>query len=272
MTYKDKEDDIVTLTNDHELQDACVTQKLNPLRLQVVVVPHKTAESVLPTAGSEPADIPSAQIETTESAKKPTISEHGVKKFVECYAPYFQGICPPSQIPDLIDVILKRVGEQLSTVTLQTNEAVTPSAAPSRLTPQDWMRSLPMSKVSSELEKQDETHVATYAGTKPVAPPAETTSEVIHKGVTCDSCHMSPITGIRLKAIKKRNYDLCGRCFDKSGKADEYNRIEQPLSRPPWGTIPVRLTPTAIGLTDSSLISRLVFAPHGGRCMSVRSC
>ncbi|KAG6542940.1 hypothetical protein Mapa_015632 [Marchantia paleacea] len=270
MTYNDKEDDVVTLTNDHELQDACVTQELSPLRLQVFIVAPKTAESELPAAGSGPADLPSAQ--TPESAKKPTISEAGVKKIVECYAPLFQGICPPGQIPDLLDVIVKRVGAQLSTVTVQTNETVPPSAERSRLTPQDWLRSLPTSKVSSEVKKQDEARVETGAGT--VAASAETTNEVIHRGVTCDICHMSPITGIRFKAIKKHDYDLCGRCFDKSGNPDEYNRIEQPLSRPAWGSIPVRmvrLTPaTAIGLTDSSLTSKLVLAPNGRRCKSTR--
>lgn len=66
MSYEDKGDDIVTGTIDHDLHDACVTGKQNTLRLQMVVVPHKTAESVVPTAGSETADKPAAHIETID--------------------------------------------------------------------------------------------------------------------------------------------------------------------------------------------------------------
>ncbi len=38
ITYTDMENDVVTMTGDQDLQDACVHQGLNPLRLQVTVV------------------------------------------------------------------------------------------------------------------------------------------------------------------------------------------------------------------------------------------
>ncbi|BFI30998.1 hypothetical protein MPTK2_3g17440 [Marchantia polymorpha subsp. ruderalis] len=279
MTYNDKEDDVVTLTNDHELQDACVTQELNPLRLQVVIVAPNMTASEPPAAGSGLADSIFAQ--TPESATKPTISEDGVRRIVDCYAQLLEGFCPPGQISDLLDVIVKRVGAQLSNVTVQSNETATPSAERSGLTPQDWLRSLPTSKVSSEAKQQYEARVGSGAAT--VAALAESTNKVIHRGVTCDSCHMTPIKGIRFKAIKKYNYDLCGSCFDKSGNPDEYNRIEQPLSRPKWAGPPVRMGdidtykvhlthPTVSGLTDSRLSSKVILVPCNRRRTFSRSC
>jgi len=41
----------------------------------------------------------------------------------------------------------------------------------------------------------------------------------VHSHVTCDSCHCSPITGIRYKCSVCSNYDLCSKC-EASGKHD----------------------------------------------------
>jgi ankyrin repeat protein len=37
--------------------------------------------------------------------------------------------------------------------------------------------------------------------------------EVIHKDVTCDSCDVTPIIGLRHKCLVCRDYDLCNKCF-----------------------------------------------------------
>jgi hypothetical protein len=43
ITYTDMENDVVTMAGDQDLQDACVNQGLNPLRLQVTTVASSTA-------------------------------------------------------------------------------------------------------------------------------------------------------------------------------------------------------------------------------------
>jgi hypothetical protein len=43
ITYTDMENDVVTMGGDQDLQDACVNQGLNPLRLQVTTVASSMA-------------------------------------------------------------------------------------------------------------------------------------------------------------------------------------------------------------------------------------
>ncbi|CAE8590124.1 unnamed protein product [Polarella glacialis] len=40
----------------------------------------------------------------------------------------------------------------------------------------------------------------------------------IHHRIICDGCDVKPLTGARWKSLKKRNYDLCGACFDQAAR------------------------------------------------------
>ncbi|KAL2632654.1 hypothetical protein R1flu_004133 [Riccia fluitans] len=259
ITYKDKENDDVTLSSDQELNDACRIQKLNPLRLKIVVVP------------SDKTTTEKSSVQEAEALQNTSSPEAYVKKIVECYAPVFNGVCPPEQISGVMDDIVKKVNAQVSASAV--TEGADPSAATRHLTPQDWLRNLPAPNGARAVEKQDKAKAETSLDKDSSK---KGTDEVIHRGVTCDICHQNPITGIRYKATKKLNYDLCGRCFEKSGRKGEYNRIDQPLQRPHWGTESVkmvRLSPaTVIGVRDSCGPPKLVLAPRGGRCKSSETC
>jgi ankyrin repeat protein len=44
--------------------------------------------------------------------------------------------------------------------------------------------------------------------------------EVIHGNVTCDSCQVDPIMGLRHKCLVCRDYDLCHKCFKTEPRSD----------------------------------------------------
>jgi len=46
------------------------------------------------------------------------------------------------------------------------------------------------------------------------------TAEVIHEGITCDGCGMSPLVGIRHKSLEWDNYDLCSACHGQANRED----------------------------------------------------
>lgn len=58
---------------------------------------------------------------------------------------------------------------------------------------------------------------------------------VLHAGVACDGCRMSPISGPRYKSLSEPDYDLCANCF-RSQQAQShgpYTKIEMPVPNPP---------------------------------------
>lgn len=85
---------------------------------------------------------------------------------------------------------------------------------------------------------------------------------VIHTGVQCDICGMTPIVGPRFKSIKKHDFDLCVNCLSTSGSAvTDYTRIDRPLFRPR------HLHPSGTGRMRCPASSPNV---HFARCTSVR--
>jgi hypothetical protein len=58
-------------------------------------------------------------------------------------------------------------------------------------------------------------------------PNSKALPRVLHRGVTCDGCDMSPIEGTQFKSMKKFNYDLCSNCFKKADDKADYLRICQ---------------------------------------------
>jgi hypothetical protein len=44
---------------------------------------------------------------------------------------------------------------------------------------------------------------------------------MVHEGITCDRCNLSPIQGLRFKCKVRPNYDLCADCYNQKDDAEE---------------------------------------------------
>ena len=66
----------------------------------------------------------------------------------------------------------------------------------------------------------------------------DSNGEIIHYGVQCDGCNMSPIKGPRFKCAVCSNFDLCGQCesFRKHNASHPLIKFNQPANRavPPF--------------------------------------
>lgn len=54
---------------------------------------------------------------------------------------------------------------------------------------------------------------------------------VIHRGITCDGCDMSPIVGVRYKSVLRGNYDLCENCEVNHDPNDPLIKIKVPMDQ-----------------------------------------
>ncbi|KAL2632658.1 hypothetical protein R1flu_004137 [Riccia fluitans] len=218
LTYLDKDKDKVTLENDDDLKDACIYQGLNPLHLDVVLAP---TESNFP---GEPSRAPSFKAPILEGLEEPlkeilnNLRPENVKSMFEAYEPLFRDVRHPSQIPDLVENVVKTIASQFAS----PNGGASPSAA---------------ATTDKDMPQNGAPHVQGPG------------SEAVHYGVSCDGCQKSPITGVRYKSNVKENYDLCSSCHAKAGApAGEYIIVARPVFRgrhfhrgrmmgpSPWGT------------------------------------
>lgn len=52
--------------------------------------------------------------------------------------------------------------------------------------------------------------------------------KIVHHGVCCDGCKISPITGVRYKSVHKRNFDLCEKCYlTNKEKSEPYVALKE---------------------------------------------
>ncbi|KAL3695029.1 hypothetical protein R1sor_008680 [Riccia sorocarpa] len=201
ITYVDKEKDSVTLENDEDLKDACIYQGLNPLRLDVVLVSPE-ADSSGQSRNAPDFNAPFAGLE--EVLKN--LGSENVMSMLQAYEPLFRGMRHPSQIPDLVENVLKTIAAQF--------ESPSDPAASNSETP-------PINK--DQTAPEDATQRAGAQGPD---------RESVHYGVACDGCGESPIVGVRHKSTLKEDYDLCSSCHSKAdAPAGEYIIVNKPRFR-----------------------------------------
>lgn len=58
----------------------------------------------------------------------------------------------------------------------------------------------------------------------------ESSSESVHRGITCDNCGVHPIVGIRFKSMMKEDYDLCESCESSVGLDHSFIRFRKPCN------------------------------------------
>ncbi|KAG6542938.1 hypothetical protein Mapa_015630 [Marchantia paleacea] len=262
MTYKDKENDVVTVACDQDLTDACVTQKINPLYIRVAVVPAKAAQNM---SASPPPPVTSAAnavkaSSSQEPVKESSTPEKSLKKTVKIVDPVFQRIMPPNQVPQMMENIVKMVTTQMHAAKkMETNPKSGGPCPPNQST------EVKDPTTAEEKKAEDNLQVNKLQAT--------------HKGVRCNICQMNPIVGPRFKALRKLNYDLCGRCYTKAGNANDYQRCEHSETHPNCaGTSSVklvhRMSPAVAMVRPVGFrATPVLVVRHGGaRCIQVKTC
>ncbi|BFI30999.1 hypothetical protein MPTK2_3g17450 [Marchantia polymorpha subsp. ruderalis] len=261
MAYKDKDNDVITVGCDQDLTDACVTQKINPLYIRVAVVPAEAAQNM---GASPPPPVTSAaatgvkDASSQEPVKDSSTPEKSTKKTVKIVDPVFQRIMPPNQVPQMMENIVRMVTSQMQAG--KKMETDPKSVGPS---PPNQSTEVKDPTAAEEKKTEDKSEVNKLHAT--------------HKGVRCNICQMNPIVGPRFKALRKLNYDLCGRCYTKAGNSNDFKRFEQPETPPNCaGTSSiklVRMSPAIAVVRPIGLGAPVLVVRHGGaRCSQVKTC
>lgn len=228
ITYVDKEGDVITLADDQDLIDACLVQRLNPLRLDVQISEHKPNPTPNPNPSSSPNPNPypaavlslpnSAENGNTERSSKPPFPQVTADAIKQFLSKHTQAIDPNLQPAVLFKNFHQALKAFLKTLVhegqrLAPRRAVSAeSPSPVRCTIQPWA---PRSPIQDQCNKDD-------------------SSPILHVGVQCDGCGMHPIQGPRYKSSKVFNYDLCSSCFEETDNKSDYQKMEHPVLRVPW--------------------------------------
>ncbi|KAG6542949.1 hypothetical protein Mapa_015641 [Marchantia paleacea] len=237
VTYTDKDNDVVTMGDDQDLEDACVLQGLNPLRLFVTLldVPRVgaaegQAEQLLPLKENGeavpslkqilkglPADVLKPVVDHVQLLLKGTApSQRELSELVDTVVNTVTShIDSAVKKVDLTDFLSASGGPSVPT-TSQTHPVCSPVYQNSPLPSPIQGTRMPVNIHPNEIEASE----------------AGNASRVFHTGVQCDVCGMSPIVGPRFKSSKKLDYDLCVSCFKEFGNISDYTRIDRPLFRP----------------------------------------
>ncbi len=97
--------------------------------------------------------------------------------------------------------------------------------------------SLPSAPVVSHAAPAKHARLAESGHTEPIAPAAApplsqpaVVHGVVHHGITCDGCDMSPIEGVRYKCMSCADFDLCEHC-EQNGVHEHHTflKLKQPL-------------------------------------------
>lgn len=220
ITYVDKEGDVITLADDQDLIDACLVQRLNPLRLDVQISVHKPnpTPTPIPTPASVQPLPNSAEKGNTEiSSSKPPFPQVTADAIKQFLSKYTQAIDPNLHPAALYKNFHQALKAFLKTL-VHEGQRFGPRGAVSAESPSPVRCPIqpgaPRSPVQDQCNKDD-------------------FSPILHVGVRCDGCGMHPIQGPRYKSSKVFNYDLCSSCFEETGSESDYQKMEHPV-RLPW--------------------------------------
>lgn len=212
ITYVDKENDVVTLGDDHDLVDACLLQRLNPLHLDVRVLESKPEASAR-TPENSPISEDHGTMETLLKALFPQVPTDAVEDFLCTYA---QLVDPKLPAETLFQKAQDAFKEFLDSWASLNQDKPNSSDKAAHHCP--YKKSFAgMSSTSMPTAAKDGLH-----------------HPVLHVGVECDSCGMTPIEGSRYKSTKMLDYDLCSTCFEAKGNETDYQKLEHPAYLPPF--------------------------------------
>ncbi|CAM6049485.1 unnamed protein product [Sphagnum compactum] len=286
ITYTDMDNDVVTMAGDQDLQDACVNQGLNPLRLQVTTVASSTAATPdyipppppPPFTGrfghhphphhhhhhggpphhhgggphgpqgrhhgrhhGRPQNPPNLKniVESTMKFSQDTAKQTAdhVTQVLQACEPLIKN-APKQVVSEVMDSIAKAFAALPTGINRDDLAhpflAAFPFGHPSSSsTPLFGPAAAPVPPSASPVDDQSiPSSKAPNVSGDAAAATAQEEQPVLHYGVVCDMCNMTPIVGPRYKSLKEHNYDLCQACFEEHGRAEDYDRIDRPLFRP----------------------------------------
>eukprot|EP00250_Pteridium_aquilinum_P015590 c22659_g1_i1 orf=65-1477(+) len=104
ITYLDTEDDVVTMADDQDLRDACVTQQLNPLKLDLKTVPVEATNKTSWTVGTHTTEF---NIESLLKGLFPTSTTQAIEQVLNRYPPYLFTTVPAHVLAEALDTFLK---------------------------------------------------------------------------------------------------------------------------------------------------------------------
>lgn len=216
ITYMDAENDVVTMADDQDLMDACMTQQLNPLRLEVKVVAMPSMETgdkaTVKESKALSPPVTEFDVEGLLKGLFPEATAKAIEEILNRYPPCLFTTVPAHVLPEALDTFLK-------TLTGYGDTQPTKSQVTS-LSPMLFSQNR-----SSTCQQSMESPHQTGRHSKVEATPGR----IVHKSIECDHCGMNPIVGPRYKSMKKYDYDLCSNCFDKIGNSTDYHRMGRPM-------------------------------------------
>ncbi|KAH8944521.1 hypothetical protein BDL97_13G114800 [Sphagnum fallax] len=269
ITYTDTENEVVTMTGDQDLQDACVNQGLNPLRLHVTVAPVATLfdgrfgqhqHGLHPAGathgsshgrhgghyGGRPQNAPILKSFTVDDSTVKFSDPDTAKQTAEHVAHWVLEGCEPliKNAPKVVSAIPNGGNRNNLThallapfpFTQQTcssnpmfSKPYNPVFSKPYAAPESPAPS-PVTELLIPLEKVSKNKGA--AAATPSAAIAQDDHEpVLHNGVQCDICNtLSLIVGPQYKS--QREHELCQACFQENRCVEYYDQVDQPLFHP----------------------------------------
>ncbi|KAH7296841.1 hypothetical protein KP509_26G041200 [Ceratopteris richardii] len=227
ITYVDKENDVITIGDDNDLADAYVIQRLNPLRLEVQILPSSTSANKA-RAGNSPAN--EFNMEEFLKFLFPQETTEASQRFLQQYAAEL--FDPSIPIATLITNAQNAFKEFLANAGMAERQKPGPYNKfthhhPYKYSHDGCCKSMP----------KDHNHKPSHGDGRCKSMPKEN-KEAVHLGVVCDSCGACPIRGPRYKSNKITDFDLCAACFAEHGKEEDYSKMEYPVHnghyRPPF--------------------------------------
>ncbi|KAL2634087.1 hypothetical protein R1flu_005566 [Riccia fluitans] len=123
VTYTDRDNDVITMGDDQDLEDACVLQGLNPLRLYVTVVEGKKAETAK-VQNEQGSSTPAKDVVSNLKGALKGLPADVVKPVIDQAQQLLNGpTASPRQLTELIDTVVLAVTSHIDSAVKKSHVA-----------------------------------------------------------------------------------------------------------------------------------------------------
>ncbi|MCO5590762.1 hypothetical protein L7F22_044737 [Adiantum nelumboides] len=122
FTYKDRDNDVVTMADSQDIKDACLEQSLNPLKLEVKAVSLQTEESKSNESGLNTTEF---NVEALLKGLFPESTAKAIDQVLSRYPPCLFSTVPAHVLPEALDTFLRTLaGNSENATKLQRGDQV----------------------------------------------------------------------------------------------------------------------------------------------------